>query len=516
MIIIYFIKQRYVLAKALDTAVRKVTFFLSYLRHCRSEMLLLSILGLVNKAFYKMKAQFGVQTSLAYGFESGGQANISITNSDTAMVFGIMTMEEYEAMPGGPLKMSSYCGYDPEKRITTYQAFVDSPPGNNTLSVIIDKKAVYVPFYMLCYDVAGVYFAQWEGEISFKNKNGWLDYRWGPAKIYEPILIVIQVCILVAWLINWFMHLTLKIKIHFLITAAFATGSISQCIVYLSLLISDAEGATPGGLSVMGYLISLLYNAALFGFLLLAVNGWYIVKQKLDMKKMTAGWAYMICYLISLLISGISSSLFGLFMSFVGIMCLFGYLWTLLRDIKETIRSVLAHLVVIRENGIDPKTTPIYRKHQLMQLLNKVIIGYICLKVVYLMFMLYSGEITYYSYLIDGLIDSLLWCFMAWIFHLRKDYAVNYLVIDETADENGVTPTYSPAEYQLEDLENMTLESPELEGGHEYVYGTPLPPQPMVMNSVTPPPLDPRPSPAEEAPVTVMPAPPQNPYDDEY
>jgi hypothetical protein len=284
--------------------------------------------------------------------------------------------------------------------------------------------------------------------------------------------------VLIYWLVNWFTHFTLKIKIHFCLTAVYVLAVAWQALFYGIIMHWNRNGTGGGALRIVYVTASSLYNICLFTVLFLAARGWYIVRTDIKWKNFFAGVGCIGAYVVAgALVSEVTLGFWALLIIALGIAGLSGYIYLVTHAVRSSSAYVLAHMLVIEGQGIDPKSTPIFRKFQMLQLFFKLITVYCVLTILAIfanMFLklLWLGPFLYF------IVDLYMCCGLAWLLSLRKDLVANYMMLDGDEADNGVLPI---TEFGEEEIERMTINMEEFSrGGRQYEYGMRLPPPPII------------------------------------
>lgn len=380
---------------------------------------------------------FYVDDHISFGFEAGGHATIFVYPTET-MVFGLIESNEYDQY-NDVSNVAGYCGENPVMKISNYQIYCSDRVGR-TLEATIEKGGVYFPFYLVCSSKGDT--REWITTYSFRNPNSWLDYRWGTSKIYLPILVGLYGLMLIAWLVHQRFYGNPKIGIHRWITLGLSAGFVMQCTLNLTILIRDKAGSPEyvfrqWQLGIFGNIWNIIYESILLLTLVFAVNGWSTVNQTENGQRgkwiviVQAGcWAVIS---IGVMLGNWSNIHDGSATQSVTIVLYVGRIVVLGVLLFVPIRGYISakadqmqkYVVGIRDVILD-------RRQDLTKLLNRVTVVYMCVKAVYLGFAIYLilSPYFFYDWLIIGVIDAVLWGYIAWIFRLHDNYTYDY-VVDE-------------------------------------------------------------------------------------
>ncbi|KAJ3442815.1 hypothetical protein M0812_12566 [Anaeramoeba flamelloides] len=222
------------------------------------------------------------------------------------------------------------------------------------------------------------------------------------------------------WCINWGFHFKLRIKLHQLLTFVLFTKAIALYLLYFFW-----SNISQTGIVKNKYVISLATYIAFSEYifytsLLLIANGWTITKKYLTKKQ-------HVHIAIPILIIAVSKQLQKVYqLTWVGIMLLFilaityFYILKLLfESTNNSLHTLQFKLLLLRESGIQPLTTPTYAKFQLFKKYKNSIFYYI------LLFVAVYGigvTITRYQWVVEIcmlIVDLILYLAIGFTFRLR-------------------------------------------------------------------------------------------------
>ncbi|OHT07255.1 hypothetical protein TRFO_24664 [Tritrichomonas foetus] len=412
----------------------------------------------------------------SFGFEAGGDYSFSISESSQPIIFGVLSKENYTKFKDDESKTpEKYCpvnGNTNYDNISSIQQFFNVSDPTKTISGEVPTKGIYYFFSYGCID--SKYNIKYSYE--FSNPKTKLDYRDYPSMIEYPIAIVIFAGLLIVWLINWFMNFRLKIYIHFILTAVFALALISSCARYGAISYASKNHNNRAVESAF-IVFDLLYSVTLFIFVLLAAKGWCIIRETIRFSELILAISFTVIYLILQTISTYVS--FGKYDIIVIILMLIAiclYVHQLISAINSASLHIRAHLLAIQNAGIDAKTTPVWQKNLMYNMLQWSIIVFLILIIIHIVIVYFFpnyGWVDGFIYDIQNIVCLIL---LGINFRLRGPDAANgYTMIEEPDGTN---------EFAMSDIERIDVNSAEFQqGGKQWESGMPLPAPPQVVET---------------------------------
>ena len=309
----------------------------------------------------------------SFGYEANGQYSFSVYQSSQPLFFGVITKSQFEKYKDIGTEQSKYCPVNlsdpestPEAMISDVQHLFNEGDEPFTLTGNVKEKGIYNFFLYSCGD--SKYTMRFSIELS--NPNSKLDTREYPSKIEDPIALAVFVILLILWIINWSMNCRLRIFLHYLLTAVFILSALAVISRYIVLLYSDKNHKNRS-IESLFIVFDVLYMFCLFVFVLLAAKGWCIVRESI---KFTELLIAIICTLAFLILQTINNYVsFGKYDFIVIILMLIAlivYVQQLISAINSATLHIRAHLLAITNVGIDARTTPIWQKFLMYQMLQ--------------------------------------------------------------------------------------------------------------------------------------------------
>lgn len=416
----------------------------------------------------------------SFGYEANGQYSFTVLESSQPIIFGILSKSDFNKINDIDKEQSQYCFVNesssdlPEAEISPIQHifYVGSKPF--TLSGTVQEKGVYNLFLYSCGD--SKYTMRYSIELS--NPNTKLDTREYPSKIEDPVAVGLFLVLLVLWIINWGMNCRLKIFLHYLLTAVFILASLAVISRYIVLLYS-AKNHKKRSVETLFIVFDVLYMFCLFVFVLLAAKGWCIVRESI---KFTELLIAIICTLAFLILQTINNYLsFGKYDFIVIILMLIAlivYVQQLISAINSATLHIRAHLLAITNVGIDARTTPIWQKFLMYQMLQWTIIVFCLILIVRIIIIYFLEDLIWLPVFLSDVQNLVMLILLGINFRLRGPDASNGYAMIEDQDMS----TYGPTEVILSDIENMGVNELQM-GGTQWQSGMPLPGPPHLVET---------------------------------
>jgi hypothetical protein len=232
--------------------------------------------------------------------------------------------------------------------------------GTYNYSTVIRKKSVLVPFALHC--GGELPFIEYELTLIYDNIDTKLDYREIPNLITLPVLAGLLGLLIFVWVAaSLWMHRQFQL-LQLVIAALLFLYLLTLILTYAWYKHADISD-DGNGWQICCIVFDALYWSLLLVFLLIAASGWGTMQTSLTVKKI------VITFVSSFVAVGLLTVLRYVDLGF-WVLALFlcvgvaGYfmLEELLSNADAAKSHVKAHLFVIRRDGLDPKTTPVFDK----------------------------------------------------------------------------------------------------------------------------------------------------------
>jgi hypothetical protein len=305
-----------------------------------------------------------------------------------------------------------------------------------------------------------------------------------PTRIYSPIFVTVLLCILFGWLINWLTHFTLKVGIHYVATAALLLTAVAH-VLYLTVILNiHRHGFANQGILRAKVVLRSLSRFSLLTLVLLAALGWYIVRKDVILKRFLVGLVLLIGYVVADgVLTVVEMGVAKILTVFAALVCLSGYIYRVSTALQESTTHVQAHLLVIDLHGINPVSTPIYRKHRMLWHLFRMIIVYCVLVGLAGVSDLILNWTKWVPPFVHSIADSAVCVGLAFLLSLRKQRFGTYIPLEEEMDDLDLGA--APAEVAVSEAKKWrVVES--AERGRTYESGMKLPRPPTLVITPSP------------------------------
>ena len=430
-------------------------------------MILALLFSICWKKSYNIPANAGVVTLIThFGFYRNGKYQVNISNSETNRLFVLIgTFQNINSYSRSILNSFDACN-------GTYVDYLHKVPviaGQASFSGTIKEKGMYYTMVSPCDGNSGGFTLS----LQYSNPNSFLSYDVSPCLITTPIIAALSGLILGIWVINWMRNFSLKNSLHLYFTIGLMlTFSYNALMSFEYYTMNRKDGDSP--LYVMRKIFRVLQESSLIFAMLLASDGWCIIHHNMPYWKIALAFLLSGCvtvscavadfveltnllYLVVFLILGISSGI---------------YLYIMLKNTQIGYDYVKAHLYVIAESGIDPKTTPIYKKYRLYKAISWEMPFYFILLFFRIMFSFYLTFPFWTIQLAYDVIILTLITVISFTFRMRKETRDGYMMIGDEDQE--------PRIFDRADITALEIETNENQ--HPYEEGMPLPAQPHILD----------------------------------
>lgn len=428
------------------------------------------LLSLINYRYLnKIDSSTNIAALPDFGFEKDARFEVQLQDKTSdAYAYILLTKSEYKRFKKESVNSCS------QITNSTYLSYLSSK--EMEASGKIQEKGVYTPIIMAC-DAAKVKVKLLE---IYHNTDSYQDYRWNGVLIAKPITLLIFVFILVFWFINWFLHFHVQIWIHYFLTACFVLSVIDDSIRLFELSVLHKSDYDKG-LTGLRIFFNVVFQACLYGTFLLIAKGWCIIRDSLPLKEIVLSMTYSVVYIATN--SVIQYAEVGkaiIFFFIVSIIAAILFIRELIISVNKATMCVYAHLLVISNAGIDPKTTPIYRKLNMYHTFTFIFIGAISAMLVYLIVYIFVEIPFVVEETLTDILEIFVVTALCWIFRLQGKSPTGYDMIQPDEDEN-------PGELSLAEIESIPdLNTPLNRGGRVWQEGMPLPAPPYLVRQPAP------------------------------
>jgi hypothetical protein len=278
--------------------------------------------------------------------------------------------------------------------------------------------------------------------------------------------------LLTYWFVNWIRHFSVQIWIHYLLTSVFVSSFLYQIARIAELSVLD-QADTAHGLEILRVFVRVIAEIAFFAAILLLAKGWCIIRDSLPLGEILSSLVYSMGFIaFRLILAYVSTDDLTTALLLLMTLSLILFMRALIASTNDATMHILAHLLAIANAGINPRTTPIYHKHELYKRFHVCLLGG-CVGV-----LLYMGASVFFPLpftadeaLADVIVYAVLLA-LCIIFRLRESGSLSYARIAE-----------SGGEIALADLESVSVNSDQLSGGRAWEEGMRLPGMPEIVST---------------------------------
>ena len=427
---------------------------------------------------YQVKPKSGFIVLLQrWGFEENGSYNITFwdvdgVNSTLALVAkrdDAITYIDYveELAKKSDFEEIDFC---PDFHVN-YSNVVMIENGTGSVSGTIDKKGMYYTIVSSC----SKYDNGYKFRLVYKNPNSCLSYDEKPLLITVPVVTSLIGLIFILWIINWVLHFSCKNSLHIYFTAGITLSAIYY-ILYTFEVISSNKTDIETPVYTARRVFRVFQETILLSAMLMAAEGWCIVKNTISWWSVLLSFACSACVTISfaivefLYLNTVETVIALIFV----VVASCTYMVVLFININSGRQHIVAHLYVIAEEGIDPVTTPIYKKLQLYQSVASAVICYFMVIMVRTLIQSFYPLQVWITQLLYDLIIIILIAIISFFFRMKKETSNGYMMLGDEDQE--------PRVFSAQDIQHINYNN--VEGSNRpYEEGMHLPAQPFITKS---------------------------------
>lgn len=296
----------------------------------------------------------------------------------------------------------------------------------------IDTKDMYYTYIAACNDNDGGYTL----EIQYFNGNSCLSYDEMPCLITMPIVAGIVGTFWIGWMINWGLNFSLKNSLHLYLTM----GLTLTTVYYLLFVFEERRldvSDDPSPIYVARKVFRVLSEFILLSAMLMASEGWCIIRTTIPLYSIIGSFffgavvsiAFAVYDFVNLNTIGSIICLVIILVNFVVFILIMMYKIRLARVAIE------AHLYVIAEEGIDPETTPVYKKIRLLKIVVISFMGY-CISLFARSILNFFWSLPFWvMQLIYDLVALAFAGTIAVVFRMKKETVCGYMAMGDDEEQ---------------------------------------------------------------------------------
>lgn len=315
--------------------------------------------------------------------------------------------------------------------------------------------------------------------VTLHNPNSFLNATEQPCLFEKPLAAALCALLLVFWIINWVMNFTTKLTVHTCLTMTFLI-SVVFMIIHFCEYWHFHQSDEDSGITEARIVIKFIMDTLMFASMLMAAKGWSIVKTSLTKVEI------IVCFVVAVIFTVPSTVMDNVLLierwhqylvvgfTLVGMLV---YCKTMMRSIEQSMSYVIAHMMVISEEGYDIRTTPVYRKYIIFRGMGWGLVIFLLVKVT----ISSVGELAEMdTWIVQMLMDlgDIGWLIAAAIlFRLKKQNVNGYMTIGEDLSE--------PRQLMRDDIAGLNMESELIaQGTRVWEDGMNLPSQPIFLDDL--------------------------------
>jgi hypothetical protein len=307
--------------------------------------------------------------------------------------------------------------------------------------------------------------------VTLHNPSSFLDAYEEPCLISLPVVSVLFLILIVLWTVNWLCYASLTITLHSFISFTFIAALLYEVIYYFEFR-HHAVSDDPTPLTEIRITLDFMRQTFFFWTILMAAKGWSIIQKSLPKREFCRGFTFSVFLTIPITVAdhvdmGIAA-IVVVGLAVVGMLCYYGHV---VRSIRASQRYVIAHLMVISEEGIDPRTTHVWRKFVMFRGILWGLFAFLTLRLIVSAVRTFSDAPFWITQLINDLSVVVLMALAGLLFRLRKETSSGYMMIGDEDDGSRRLPRDQTVAFSADGDEARGLAS--------WREGMTLPPQPV-------------------------------------
>ncbi|OHT15053.1 hypothetical protein TRFO_42730 [Tritrichomonas foetus] len=408
-----------------------------------------------------------VSLSRRFGFQAGGNYSIDFYDAKTDSILVLIAQEDEATQYMSYVNEINHC------KSGTNIKYVDIVPITNGEGHVfhkIDEDGMYYTILSSCTSDSGYSFT-----LQYINPNSYLSSDEQPCLITMPIVTAIVWGLFILWMVNWIMNFSLKNSLHIYMTAGIFLSAIYYCL-FLFEVIKTNKTDNDSPIFIARKVFRVLQETVLLSAFLMASEGWCIIKNDISKLQMIICCVVSVCVTVPFAVNDFATlSRNGIFITIFAIaVSNILFIVFMSNNTRRAREYVAAHLYVIAEEGIDPVTTPVYKKFQLFRYVTLSMLTYFFVLVTRSMYSMIWPTPMWVIQLIYDVIMIVLISIIAFVFRMKKDTINGYMMIGDEEQE--------PRIFDRTDLE--TIDYTHVEGStRPYEEGMQLPAQPFITNN---------------------------------
>jgi hypothetical protein len=307
--------------------------------------------------------------------------------------------------------------------------------------------------------------------VTLHNPTSFLDGYEEPCLISLPAVSVLFLLLMVLWSVIWLRYASRTVTLHTFVSFTFVAALIYEVVYYFEFRHRDvSDDATP--LTEIRITLDFVRQTFFFWTTIMAAKGWSIVQKSLPKREFCMGLTFSAFLTVPITVAehiepGIVA-LVVIGLAVIGMLCYYGHV---VRSIRASQRYVIAHLMVISEEGIDPRTTHVWRKFVMFRGILWGLFAFLTIRLAVSAVRKFSDAPFWITLLISDLSVVLLMALAAFLFRLKKETSSGYMMVGDNENGSRQLPRDQVVAFTADGEEDQSLAS--------WREGMTLPPQPV-------------------------------------
>lgn len=402
----------------------------------------------------------------SFGFLPNATFNFTVlanVSDQTTIILGLLTENEHSYTFSVDYDLDMICsGNMSFGEINSTQRF-----RNHRISWVgkIRTQKVLHPVFMSCHNDT----FDFTSILDFQNIKSCLDYRRIPMLKSKFYVVGGYGVMLIVSLYNYIYFYKHGKPLHLMITLSLMISIASSILSYFRLKHENTTDQL-ASIQYISEAFSFVGNVIMFTTMILAARGWGLLSEKISLKNVVRTILVTMVFFSLITYSQYADvHLFQVVLTFIILVLIVVLLRLVVFSINEAELLILAHLYVISQSGIDPSSTPVYKKHHIYQVYQNSVISYFTVSILKLISVLFLELDFWVADLIEEISNIMMYFVLIWCFRIRRVDTNGYSLIGKA----GRVLT-------MNDLENISVDDRQIHN-HDLLQwedGMTLPPPP--------------------------------------
>lgn len=393
----------------------------------------------------------------SFGFDAGGTLSIIAQTEDPSSIFemrfNLFTEGQYMSwMYMSEMTYDRNC--DAQDSIGTWRVDLNGSAQSYTFQVLEKHVGYAIVAHCFSYETG-----RYHVEAQFTNPSGLLDNRKSPTITLMYVDYVVFSVLIAGYIGSFFVQqkttnfraISGLLVIHFVIMSL-PIIYIAYCAVYQAVLVWQNKSEETSKMEIVQNTVGFLYQAVLLATIMTASTGWKLLHVKVPLWRLVVGVVGSFVFSgLSLVQLFIDDFWFELMVLASQVAVLAGLMTVMLRNIGDAARQAKAHLLVIQQSGIDPRTTPVYEKYKLFQHFKYAGAGVFALILGMNLILTVLQDVFWIATLMDNVLQLMIIITLMVLFHPVSAPTMNYF--RQRNEEHDVETRQEVDMMELEDFD---------------------------------------------------------------